>query len=145
MQCARCGKVLNLETRRCPRCLASLSNQQISPAEVAGQQLRELAEVERADATNRQSRMGAVTGAVVGAAGMVLTLHPLLVVLGLAVGAGVGWLVAWRRWGQYRAFALFTVLTMPVVVPLTLSPFAVLGALCAGMILGLAVQFNQGR
>ena len=35
MQCARCGRVLNVEERRCPNCLASLSNERIGQLELA--------------------------------------------------------------------------------------------------------------
>jgi len=48
-QCVRCGRVLNLEDRRCPACLAclaSLTNQQIGQMELTQHQLGELARIE---------------------------------------------------------------------------------------------------
>ncbi len=143
MQCVRCGKVLNLEDRRCPKCLASLTNLQISQMEVTRQQLHEIADIERSAMTTSLAKKGAATGAALGALGMVIALNPIVIVVGMLAGGVVGWVVAWRRWGQYRSFLLFSVIMLPVVVPVTMSPFAVLATLATGMLIGLAIELNR--
>ena len=135
---------MNLEDRRCPKCFASLTNTQIGQLEVTKHQLHEIADIERSAMTTRFAKKGAVTGAILGALGMVIALNPILIVVGLLVGAAVGWFVAWRQWGQYRAFLCYTAIMLPVVVPLTMSPFAVLATLATGMVLGVAIELNRG-
>jgi RNA polymerase subunit RPABC4/transcription elongation factor Spt4 len=145
MQCVRCGRVMNLQERRCPGCLASLSNSQISQLEIARHQLGELAGIERAQATSRYARQGASTGAVLGALGGAVSGSLWLILIGGVVGGGVGWFVAWRNWGQFRACALYAPLMLPPTLAMTMNPFAVVGVIAVGMVIGLAVRLNQGR
>ncbi|HAT11850.1 MAG TPA: hypothetical protein DCS97_14960 [Planctomycetes bacterium] len=143
-QCVRCGRVLNLEDRRCPACLASLTNQQIGQMELTQHQLGELARIEKANMTTRFARKSLLTGALVGLAGMIITLHPLLIIAGGLIGGSVGWFVAWRGWGQMWAAGLFAILVLPCVAMVAFSPFTFLTTICAGMVLGVAVELNRG-
>jgi hypothetical protein len=142
-QCVRCGRVLNLEERRCPRCLASLSNQQIGTGELTRHQLNEIASVERANMTTRYARRGLITGLILGGLGMLIAMHPVLIIGGVVVGGTVGWFVAWRRWGQIRTSGIFAAAMLPIVWSVTPSPFIVLSTICTGMVIGVAVQLNR--
>ncbi len=144
MQCVRCGKVTNREERRCPKCHASLSNQQIGQGEVLKHQLKEIAEIERAGMNTRFVKQGASAGAILGGLGMVVSANLWLICAGILGGGVVGWFIAWRNWGQYRGFAVFTLVMMPLVLWLNPNPFAILITLCTGMVIGLAIQLNQG-
>lgn len=144
MQCVRCGKVLNLEDRRCPKCHASLTNQEIGPMEVTRQQLTEIADIERAGMTSRHAKQGAGAGAILGALGLLISASLVLIVAGALVGCAVGWFISWRRWGQMRACLCFSVLMMPILLAVGSNFFVLLGTICTGMVLGLAIQLNQG-
>ena len=143
MQCVRCGKVLNQEEQRCPKCHASLTNQQIGQIEVARQQLGEIADIERAGMTTRHARQGASNGVILGTLGMLLSCNLVLIIAGALVGCGVGWFISWRRWGQFRTSLLFSVIMLPLVAVVGFNPFIVLETICTGMVLGLAIQLNQ--
>lgn len=145
MQCVRCGKVLNQEDRRCPKCLASLSNQQIGQLEVAQQQLKEIADIERSGMNTRYAKQGASTGAIVGGLGLIVSFNPWLMAAGAAVGCAVGWFIAWRNWGTFRAFVLFTAIMLPIVAATGFNPFTVLMTTCTGMVIGWAIQLTKGH
>lgn len=145
MQCVRCGKVINVEERRCPKCFASLSNQQIGQLEVAQQQLKEIADIERSGMNTRYAKQGASTGAVLGALGMVVSLTPWLIAAGAVIGLAVGWFIAWRNWGTFRTFALFCGAMLPVTLTTGFNPFAILATVCTGMAIGWAIQLTNGH
>ena len=145
MQCVRCGKVLNQEERRCPKCLASLSNTQIGHLEVAQQQLKEIADIERSGMHTRYAKQGASTGALIGGIGMIISLSPWLMLAGAIVGCAVGWFIAWRNWGTFRSFALFSLAMLPIVLANSVNPFAILATLCTGMVIGWAIQLTYGH
>jgi RNA polymerase subunit RPABC4/transcription elongation factor Spt4 len=139
MQCVRCGKVLNQEDKRCPKCFASLSNQQISQMEVAQQQLKEIADIERSGMNTRYAKQGTSTGALVGGLGLVVSLNPLLMLAGAVAGGAVGWFIAWRGWGVFRASLLFSLVMMPIAMTAGFNPFTVLAVACTGMVIGWSV------
>lgn len=145
MQCVRCGKVLNQEDRRCPKCFASLTNQQIGQLEVAQQQLKEIASIERAQMSTRYARQGMTTGAMLGALGLVISLHPWLILAGGLVGGATGWFIAWRNWGTFRTFAIFSLIMLPIVMGVGFNPFVVLATVCTGMAIGWAIQLTYGH
>jgi len=142
MQCVRCGKVLNLEDRRCPKCFASLSNQQIGQMEVTRHQLAEIADIERAGMTSRQARKGAVTGAMIGGIGLLMSFSLTLILASLLVGCIVGWFVAWRRWGVVRTALGYCGLMVPLVILVEFNPFSLLAAVCTGGVLGWAMELS---
>ncbi len=145
MQCVRCGKVINVEERRCPKCFASLSNQQIGQLEVAQQQLKEIADIERSGMNTRYAKQGASTGTIVGGLGLVVSLNPWLMLAGAVVGCAVGWFIAWRNWGTFRAFALYIMVMLPIVATTGFNPFTILATLCTGMVIGWAIQLTYGH
>lgn len=145
MQCVRCGKVLNQEEKRCPKCFASLSNPQIGHMEVARQQLKEIADIERSGMNTRYAKQGASTGAIVGGLGLIVSLDPWLMLAGAVGGGAVGWFIAWRNWGTFRAFALFNVTMLPIVATTGFHPFTMLATICTGMVIGWAIQLTRGH
>jgi len=122
-----------------------LTNTQISQSEIARQQIKEIADIERAGMTTRYAKQGATTGAVIGALGMLLSFSLFGIVAGGVIGCAVGWFVSWRKWGQFRTSFLYIGTMLPVLLMVSLSPFTFLSMLAAGMVLGLAIQLNQGR
>lgn len=145
MQCVRCGKVLNQEQKRCPKCLASLSNQQIGDMEVAQQQIREIAGIERSGMNTRYAKQGASTGAILGGLGMITSLSPWLMLCGALVGCFVGWFIAWRNWGTFRSFAMFCAIMLPIAMLTAFNPFTILATVCTGMVIGWAIQLAYGH
>lgn len=144
MLCVRCGKVLNVEDRRCPQCLASLTNERIRDGEVLGYQVREIVQLTAGDMKSPRTRRGAVAGILVGALGMILSLSPALIAAGAACGGLVGWLASWRRWGQIRATLLFALLmAAPVLAFAHLWPLALLNACIVGMVVGIAQELSR--
>lgn len=143
MYCVRCGKTMNREERRCPACLASLSNEQIGQGEVLDYQVRELTRLTADEMRGPRAMRGLRTGAMLGLL-MLLSLSLWLTLVGVAFGAAVGWLVAWRHWGQTRSCLLYTACMMgPVYALAPLWPFGLLDAALTGMFIGIAVQLGD--
>lgn len=143
MYCVRCGRTMNREDRRCPHCLASLANEQIGQGEVLDFQVRELTRLTADEMRGPRALRGLKTGALVGLC-MLLSLSPLLTLVGVAIGAAVGWLVAWRHWGQTRSCLLYTACMMvPVFALAPLWPFGLLDATLTGMFIGIAVELGD--
>lgn len=138
-QCPRCGRVLNQEGRRCPNCLASLANELIGQREIATHQLREIAQIERDNLWNRHVRKAVRSGALTPLL-LTLTLDPLLVAVGMTVGAATGWLVAWRHWGSSRSTLIYTAaMILPLLKIHGFNPFIVLLLVCIGTLIGIAI------
>ena len=136
---------MNREEKRCSKCFASLSNLQISQMEVAQQQLREIADIERSGMHTRYAKQGASTGAIVGGLGMSVSLNLWLIAAGAIVGLAVGWFIAWRNWGTFRTFGLFCSIMLPITFTTGVNPFAVLATICTGMVIGWAIQLTYGH
>ncbi|MBN8527300.1 MAG: hypothetical protein J0M02_18355 [Planctomycetes bacterium] len=143
MFCVRCGRTMNREERRCPNCLASLSNERIAQGEVLDYQLRELGSLTAESMRGPRALKGARSGALVGLF-MILSLSIPLTVIGVLVGAAVGWLVGWRHWGQTRScLVYFASMAGPVVAMAPLWPFGMLDAALTGMFIGIVVQLSD--
>ncbi len=141
MQCARCGRVTNLQETRCPNCLASLSNDRISDREIVQHQLKELAEFERLNLWNSKVRKSFKLGFLIGGPLLVLTLSPWMVLIGGLVGCMVAWLVTWRRLNQIVCAIIFAAVMMPLsLLVIGFNPFVFLLFSCQGMLLGLALD-----
>lgn len=140
----RCGKVTNIEDRRCPQCGASLVNQAISQREVLGWQLREAAELTAQDMRRPFALRCILTGASIGALVMLISMSGAVIACAAAAGAIAGWLAGWRRWGRMRTSAVFAALMIaPVALWAPFMPFAMLAMAVAGMAIGVIIELNQ--
>jgi hypothetical protein len=144
MQCVRCGRVTNLEDRRCPQCGASLANQAISQREVLGWQLREAADLTAQDMRRPFALRCIATGAAIGALVMAISISPAVIACAAASGGIAGWLAGWRRWGRMRTCAVFAMLMIaPVALWAPFMPFAMLAMAVGGMAIGVIIELNQ--
>lgn len=144
MQCVRCGRILNLEERRCPGCLASLSNDRIGQAEAVTFALRTAAECERANMWGRQVRRAVIAGAVLPPLVLVFAFKVWLIVVSAPIGAAVAWFIAWRSWGHNRCCAVFTIaMVVPTLAIAGFNPFTFLLVVCTGTLLGVAINSTR--
>lgn len=147
MQCQRCGRVLNLEERRCPNCLASLSNERISQREQTVYALKEAVDHERSNMWNRHVKRAMISGALVPLL-LALTLNPALVACGVVLGSATGWLLAWRHWGHNRAgFIYAAAMALPTLACVGGSVYTMffifLLVICTGSLIGIAVDSTR--